>query len=111
MTANTNTNINTSQTHHTPANNMTNNAKPMTSLSSSQSVDISKHSGSRKQKTPSPPPNSSQLHSTRLAATSWRLWAMLITLVSLSVWSSWALINQEWTRPIGDLFLPSAQLD
>lgn len=111
MTANTNTNINTSQTHHTPANNMTNNAKPMTSLSVSQSVDISKHPASPKQKTPSPPPNSPQQQSTRLAATSWRLWAMLITLVSLSLWSSWALINQEWTRPIGDLFLPSAQLD
>ncbi|WP_037058513.1 MULTISPECIES: Fe(3+)-hydroxamate ABC transporter permease FhuB [unclassified Psychrobacter] len=43
--------------------------------------------------------------------TSWRLWVALALLMVLSLWSSWTLIAQEWTRPIGDLFMPSLQLD
>ena len=43
--------------------------------------------------------------------TSWRLWVALAFLMVLSLWSSWTLIAQEWTRPIGDLFMPSLQLD
>jgi len=43
--------------------------------------------------------------------TSWRLWVALALLMVLSLWSSWTLIAQEWTRPIADLFIPSLQLD
>ncbi len=43
--------------------------------------------------------------------TSWRLWVALALLMILSLWSSWALVAQEWTRPIADLFIPSLQLD
>lgn len=43
--------------------------------------------------------------------TSWRLWVALAFLMVLSLWSSWTLIAREWTRPIGDLFMPSLQLD
>jgi len=46
-----------------------------------------------------------------LANISWRLWAMLIGLAALSLWSSWALIDQQWLRPLSDLWLPSSQLD
>lgn len=45
------------------------------------------------------------------ASTTWRLWATLIGLAVLSLWSSWKLIAQEWTRPLSDLLIPSSQLD
>ena len=40
-----------------------------------------------------------------------RLWVALFSLTILSLWSAWALVDQEWTRPVSDLLLPSAQLD
>ena len=45
------------------------------------------------------------------AMTSRRLWAAFSLLLVLSLWSSWVLVAQEWTRPIADLFIPSLQLD
>lgn len=98
----------------------TNNANSMTSLSS-QSVSssetsskissrtLSKSGSKQNQKPASPTPP--QQKKALFSATSWRLWAMLILLIGLSIWSGWALIAQEWTRPISDLFLPSSQLD
>ncbi|MBF0657678.1 Fe(3+)-hydroxamate ABC transporter permease FhuB [Psychrobacter sp. NG25] len=59
---------------------------------------------------PNPSPNS-PLPEVSTASTSWRLWVMLVALMVLSLSSGWALIAQEWTRPIADLLMPSSQLD
>ena len=105
----------TSNPYSTHIDNTINDANSMTSLSSSEllnsSKPLSKSLSKSNQKLPSPPPNSPQQKNDLLAATSWRLWAMLIILMVLSVWSSWALINQAWARPFSELFTPSSQLD
>jgi len=65
-------------------------------------------------KTAKPSPNKSPEPNPRpslLANISWRLWAMLIGLAALSLWSSWALVGQQWLRPLSDLWLHSSQLD
>ena len=96
---------------HLNANNTNNNANPMTSLSTSQSVELSKQSPKTRQQSSGPPPTPPQQQNVSSFSNSWRLWAMVITLILLSLWSSWALIAQEWTRPLSELFLPSSQLD
>ncbi|WP_394210373.1 Fe(3+)-hydroxamate ABC transporter permease FhuB [Psychrobacter piscatorii] len=58
-----------------------------------------------------PPPNRPKSQASVLSDTSWRLWVILIALLVLSGWSGWTLLDQEWTRPISELFLPSLQLD
>lgn len=99
----------------------------MTSLSSSQSSELSqptsesKRTLSTRSSLPSPNPSSNPSsnqapktprpqHSTSASSTG-RLWAALFILMVLSLWSAWALVDQEWTRPVSDLLLPSAQLD
>ncbi|WP_198333540.1 Fe(3+)-hydroxamate ABC transporter permease FhuB [Psychrobacter namhaensis] len=96
---------------HLNANHTNNNANPMTSLSTSQSVELSKQSPKTRQQSSGPPPTPPQQQNVSLFINSWRLWAMVITLILLSLWSSCALIAQEWTRPLSELFLPSSQLD
>ena len=96
---------------HLNANNTNNIANPMTSLSTSQSVELSKQSPKTRQQSSGPPPTPPQPQNVSSFINSWRLWAMVITLILLSLWSSWALIAQEWTRPLSELFLPSSQLD
>ncbi|MCD1279068.1 Fe(3+)-hydroxamate ABC transporter permease FhuB [Psychrobacter sp. CCUG 69069] len=96
---------------HLNANNTNNNANPMTSLSTSQSVELSKQSPKMRQQSYVPPPTPPQQQNVSLFINSWRLWVMVTTLILLSLWSSWALIAQEWTRPLSELFLPSSQLD
>ncbi len=66
----------------------------------------SKHSSSLNQ-----PPNQPSPQTSLFASMSWRLWVMLIGLAALSLWSSWALLDQQWTRPLSDLLIPSSQLD
>ncbi|MGP5211680.1 Fe(3+)-hydroxamate ABC transporter permease FhuB [Psychrobacter alimentarius] len=65
----------------------------------------------QRQKPASPPPNLPQQKNVLASNASWRFWLMLMMLISLCVWSSWTLIAQEWTRPLGELFIPSSQLD
>lgn len=77
--------------------------KPSSTLSSSQSL---------KQSSPlNQPPNQHKPQTSLFANLSWRLWTMLIGLAALSLWSSWALLDQQWTRPVSDLLIPSSQLD
>ncbi|NRD70599.1 Fe(3+)-hydroxamate ABC transporter permease FhuB [Psychrobacter okhotskensis] len=106
-------NADTHNNHNNHINNNTDSAHTMTSaseivttpkpLSSSSSLTSSKQS--------SLPPNQPNLQTSLFASMSWRLWVMLIGLAALSLWSAWALVDQEWTRPVSDLLLPSAQLD
>lgn len=66
---------------------------------------------------PSPNPPSNQAPKTprpknaSSTASSGRLWVALFILTILSLWSAWTLVDQEWTRPVSDLLMPSAQLD
>ena len=78
--------------------------KPSSTLSSSQSL---KQSSSPLNQ----PPNQPNPQTSLFASMSWRLWTMLIGLAALSLWSSWVLIDQQWTRPVSDLLIPSSQLD
>lgn len=106
-------NADTHNNHNNHINNNTDSAHTMTSaseivttpkpLSSSSSLTSSKQS--------SLPPNQPNLQTSLFASMSWRLWVMLIGLAALSLWSSWVLLDQQWTGPISDLLLPSAQLD
>jgi ABC-type Fe3+-siderophore transport system permease subunit len=99
--------------------NTTHHGNAMTSLSSSQSSDLSQQpSNSQKAQSklssnplPNPSPKSPRPQNTSSTASSGRLWAALFSLTILSLWSVWALIDQEWTRPVSDLLIPSAQLD
>ena len=97
MSANADTNKNS-------INNHTDSAHTMTAASETT---VSKSS----LKQSSPPPNQHKPQTSLFANLSGRLWAMLIGLAALSLWSSWALIDQEWTRPLRDLLIPSSQLD
>jgi len=104
-------------THNNHINNNTDSAHTMTSdsetvttpkpLSSPSSLTSSKQSSSPL----SQPPNQPNSQTSLFASMSWRLWAMLIGLAALSLWSSWMLLDQQWTRPISDLLIPSSQLD
>jgi len=94
MTIHTDTSTNTNSTN---TNNSTN---AMTSASRSYSAITSSSK---------PPPSRPDI--SLLTITSWRLWITFIGLMVLSVWSGWTLLDQEWTRPISELFLPSSQLD
>ena len=77
--------------------------KPLSQKLASQPIQSTKPSAN---KPPEPNPKPSILpHS------SWRLWAILIGLAALSLWSSWRLVSQQWSRPLNDLWLPSSQLD
>ena len=106
-------NADTHNNHNNHINNNTDSAHTMTSaseivttpkpLSSSSSLTSSKQS--------SLPPNQPNPQTSVFASMSWRLWVMLIGLAALSLWSSWVLLDQQWTGPISDLLLPSAQLD
>ncbi len=123
MTANTTNHPHRATGHRnadrTHTDNTINNTNAMTSLSTSQPVQsstISSKTSSNKQSNQprqpaSPPPNLPRQKNVLVATASWRFWLMLIMLISLCAWSSWALIAQEWTRPLGELFLPSSQLD
>ena len=99
--------------------NTTHHGNAMTSLSSSQSSELSQQpSNSQKSQSklssnplPNPSPKSPRPQNTSSTASSGRLWAALFILTILSLWSVWALIDQEWTRPVSDLLIPSAQLD
>lgn len=96
-------------------------------VSSSQSSELSQPTSESKRtlstrsslssQNPSPNPPSNQApktprpqHSTSASSTG-RLWGALFILTILSLWSAWALVDQEWTRPVSDLLIPSAQLD
>lgn len=96
----------TNTTHH-------NNA--MTSLSSSQSPELSQQPSKSKSTvsklSSNPSPKSPQPQNATSATSPRRLWVTLFILTALSLWSVWVLIDQEWTRPVSDLLLPSAQLD
>ena len=99
--------------------NTTHHNNAMTSLSSSQSPELtqqpskSKSTLSKRSSNPSPnpAPKSPQPQNATSAANPGRLWMALFILTILSLWSVWALIDQEWTRPVSDLLTPSAQLD
>lgn len=99
--------------------NTTHHNNAMTSLSSSQSPELlqqpskSNKTVSNLSSNPSPNPSSKspQPQNATSASNSGRLWVALFILTILSLWSVWALIDQEWTRPVSDLLLPSAQLD
>ena len=60
---------------------------------------------------PNPSSKSPRPQNSTSASSPGRLWVMLFILTILSLWSAWALVDQEWTRPVSDLLLPSAQLD
>ena len=90
---------------HNTADTTINNVDSMSSLPQ-QAKRASQHNNTA----PNPSPNS-PLPEVATASTSWRLWVMLVALMVLSLWSGWALIAQEWTRPIADLLMPSSQLD
>ena len=90
---------------HNTADTTINNVDSMSSLPQ-QAKRESQHNNTA----PNPSPNS-PLPEVATASTSWRLWVMLVALMVLSLWSGWALIAQEWTRPIADLLMPSSQLD
>ena len=95
--------------HNLPADNTTNNVDSMSSLSSPS---LSKPLKNTKNLTnPLPPSPESPRSDTSKSSGLWRLWSMFIVLLALSLWSGWTLIAQEWTRPIGDLLMPSSQLD
>ncbi|MGP5065958.1 Fe(3+)-hydroxamate ABC transporter permease FhuB [Psychrobacter alimentarius] len=108
---------------YTNTDNTISNTNSMTSLPTSQPVQSSAalsttlsktHSNKRSNQrgqSDSPPPNLPRQKNVLASNASWRFWLMLIMLISLCVWSGWALIAQEWTRPISELFLPSSQLD
>ncbi|WP_350642910.1 Fe(3+)-hydroxamate ABC transporter permease FhuB [Psychrobacter sp. HY3-MNA-CIBAN-0198] len=99
--------------------NTTHHNNAMTSLSSSQSPELSqqpsksKSTVSKFSSNPSlnPSPKSPRPQNASSASNSGRLWVALFILTILSLWSVWVLIDQEWTRPVSDLLLPSAQLD
>lgn len=92
-------------------------------VSSSQSSELSQPTSESKRtlstrsslpslnQAPNPSPKSPRPQNASSTASSGRLWAALFILMVLSLWSVWALIDQEWTRPVSDLLLPSAQLD
>ncbi|WP_227685653.1 Fe(3+)-hydroxamate ABC transporter permease FhuB [Psychrobacter sp. NZS113] len=90
---------------HNTADTTINNVDSMSSLPQ-QAKRESQHNNTA----PNPSPNS-PLPEVPTASTSWRLWVMLVALMVLSLSSGWALIDQEWTRPIADLLMPSSQLD
>ncbi|WP_227669206.1 Fe(3+)-hydroxamate ABC transporter permease FhuB [Psychrobacter sp. NG25] len=90
---------------HNTADTTINNVDSMSSLPQ-QAKRESQHNNTA----PNPSPNS-PLPEVSTASTSWRLWVMLVALMVLSLSSGWALIAQEWTRPIADLLMPSSQLD
>ena len=95
--------------HNLPADNTTNNVDSMSSLSSPS---LSKPLKNTKNLTnPLPPSPESPRSDASTSSGLWRLWSMFIVLLVLSLWSGWTLIAQEWTRPIGDLLMPSSQLD
>ena len=95
--------------HNLPADNTTNNVDSMSSLSSPS---LSKPLKNTKNLTnPLPPSPESPRPDASTSSGLWRLWSMFIVLLALSLWSGWTLIAQEWTRPIGDLLMPSSQLD
>ncbi|WP_227681335.1 Fe(3+)-hydroxamate ABC transporter permease FhuB [Psychrobacter sp. SCQQ22] len=95
--------------HNLPADNTTNNVDSMSSLSSPS---LSKPLKNTKNLTnPLPPSPESPRPDASTSSGLWRLWSMFIVLLALSLWSGWTLIAQEWTRPIGDLLIPSSQLD
>ena len=95
--------------HNLPADNTTNNVDSMSSLSSPS---LSKPFKNTKNLTnPLPPSPESPRSDASTSSGLWRLWSMFIVLLALSLWSGWTLIAQEWTRPIGDLLMPSSQLD
>lgn len=101
-------NNNTASASHTPNTNhqiaaSTDAMKPLLQQPLSQPVKTARPS-------PNKPPEASPKISI-LTNISWRLWAMLIGLAALSLWSSWALVGQQWLRPLSDLWLPSSQLD
>ena len=92
-------------------------------VSSSQSSELSqptsesKRTLSTRSSLPSQNPSTNQApktprpKNTSSTASSGRLWTALFILMVLSLWSAWALVDQEWTRPVRDLLIPSAQLD
>jgi len=94
-----------SNTHNTTQQNAasTDAMQPFSQQSLSQPVNTTKPSPNKPTE-PNPRPSI-------LTNISWRLWAMLIGLAALSLWSSWALVGQQWLRPLSDLWLPSSQLD
>ncbi|WP_227680832.1 Fe(3+)-hydroxamate ABC transporter permease FhuB [Psychrobacter sp. SZ93C1] len=95
--------------HNLPADNTTNNVDSMSSLSSPS---LSKPLKNTKNlPDPLPPSPESPRSDASTSSGLWRLWSMFIVLLALSLWSGWTLIAQEWTRPIGDLLMPSSQLD
>ncbi|WP_227692026.1 Fe(3+)-hydroxamate ABC transporter permease FhuB [Psychrobacter immobilis] len=88
-------------------------------ISSSQSPELSqppsksKSTLSKLSSSPSPNPSSKSprpKNSTSVSSPG-RLWVALFSLTILSLWSAWALVDQEWTRPFRDLLIPSSQLD
>lgn len=95
--------------------NTTHHNNAMNSLSSSQSPELaqqpSKSKSTVSKLSSNPSPKSPQPQNATSAANPGRLWVTLFILTILSLWSVWALIDQEWTRPFSDLLLPSAQLD
>jgi len=93
-------------THNNHINNNTDSAHTMTSTSETITTPKPLSSSSS-----SLPPNQPNSQISLFASMSWRLWAMLIGLAVLSLWSSWALLGQQWTRPFSDLLIPSSQLD
>ncbi len=115
MSANADTNNNpinnhTDSSHNDSAHTMTSASQAVTvsdSSLSSPSSTSSKHSSSPLNQ----PPNQPNSQTSLFANLSWRLWAMLIGLAALSLWSSWVLIDQQWTRPLRDLLISSSQLD
>ncbi|GAF53522.1 iron chelate uptake ABC transporter family permease subunit [Psychrobacter sp. JCM 18900] len=104
---------------HNKSNNINNhtdsshNDSAHTMTSASQAAIVPKPSStSLKQSSPlNQPPNQPKPQTSLFANLSWRLWAMLIGLAALSLWSSWVLIDQQWTLPLRDLLIPSSQLD
>ncbi|MBH0085875.1 Fe(3+)-hydroxamate ABC transporter permease FhuB [Psychrobacter sp. SCQQ22] len=81
-------------------------------MSSLSSPSLSKPLKNTKNLTnPLPPSPESPRPDASTSSGLWRLWSMFIVLLALSLWSGWTLIAQEWTRPIGDLLIPSSQLD
>ncbi|WP_440464275.1 Fe(3+)-hydroxamate ABC transporter permease FhuB [Psychrobacter sp. ASPA161_6] len=93
-------------THNNHINNNTDSAHTMTSASETVTTLKPLSSSSLL-----PPPNQPNPQTSLFASMSWRLWVMLIGLAALSLWSSWVLLDQQWTRPLSDLLIPSSQLD
>ena len=95
--------------------NTTHHNNAMNSRASSQSPELAQQPSKSKsilsKLSSNPSPKSPRPQNATSAANPGRLWVTLFILTILSLWSVWALIDQEWTRPVSDLLLPSAQLD